>query len=432
MNRIILACKQNGHSRQLVAQFNAVISSDVVPRENDYKELIFACSRKADPIGANFWFDRLHDEDFVPSAVCYESVIQSFAKRRQPGDLSHCDKWIETMRQKEFMPNVQTMNILLSAHIKTAQKREVVTLFNKMLIKDVVSYTSMIEYYLGVCHDEPAAFKLLNEMVNLDVQPNVRTYNAFLNFCARRDNVAAADIWFDRIENEELVPDSTTFSCIVSAHLRLGDFETVNRYLGKMNVYKIAPEVNMVNKLIDVYALAADFDGAVNLFDQYFGGYSLNSASSSSSSPSNSTSSGSSPSTAPATGLMPDIKSYNGVIMAALRSGNGSVVMKWLETAESHGLKADEALYTAIINWYAQQGEQDLARVWFDRMVESGIQPESSVLNAMVSKIGRAPTTWTRTGGAKNDKIQQRVKQIHGGDVGDQFHEDFDDMEQSA
>lgn len=422
MNRIIAACKQNGHNRSLLNQFNAALAADVLPRENDYRDLIFACSRKADPIGANFWFDRLVDGEFSPSAVCFESVIQSFAKRRQAGDLSQCAKWIAAMRDKDLSPNAQTMNILLSAFIKTEEKKEIVQFFNKMQIKDVVSYTCMIEYQLGVCRDESAAYKLLDAMIASNVQPNVRTYNAFLNFCARHDNAIAADVWFERIENENLTPDNATFGGLLSAHLRLGDLKSVNKYLEKMNEYAIAPEAVLVNKLVDIYAAAADFDGAVSLFERYFPDYVYSASSASSSSP---------PSMSEKHVLVPDIKSYTSVILAGLRSGKGPLAMKWLEVAESHGFRADQALYSAVINWYAQQGDQDTARIWFDEMIAAGIQPESSGLNAMVSKIGRTPTTWTRTGGVKNDRIQQRVEQMHG-DANTAVPADFEGVEMSA
>ena len=227
------------------------------PSARDFRELIFSCSRNADPPGCVYWLDQMSDFEFSPNACVYEAVAQSFAKRNKPGDLTNSEMWLETMMGERFSPSEQTVSVLLSAYSKDsssssssgapADKQRVVDFFDSLEScyhlprKNVVMYSIMIEFLLLQHDDESAALELLTRMRAEGVQPNIRTYNSFVSYCSKHGNAIAADVWYAEIEKQKdgahVQPDLATFTHLITAHHRQQGEGHCEGYCSKVDFY---------------------------------------------------------------------------------------------------------------------------------------------------------------------------------------------------
>ncbi|CAN6450917.1 unnamed protein product [Victoria cruziana] len=136
-----------------------------------------------------------------------------------------------------FMPNTQTLNILLMG-FKESRNLTAVELFYHDLIRrgcvpNTVTYNIRIDSFCkkGRVHD---ALRLFREMEENHCSPTIETYTTLIHgFCITRDPVRARQI-FDEMVNHDLKHDSVAYNALISCYVRVGDLKSAVDLMDEM------------------------------------------------------------------------------------------------------------------------------------------------------------------------------------------------------
>ncbi|GKV52283.1 hypothetical protein SLEP1_g58871 [Rubroshorea leprosula] len=147
--------------------------------------------------------------------------------------------------------------------------------FDRMVERDIVSWTSMICGYCNVGNMD-IAFDLLQRMKLEGLSPNDFTWNALVSGYARVGDIRGAVALFDRMIGEGLVPDLITWNAIISGyHNRIApslwiDWINSKSVKDAENVLEKMPIKNSAswNALIGCYGKHGMIDSAIMLFER--------------------------------------------------------------------------------------------------------------------------------------------------------------------
>ncbi|KAK6247826.1 hypothetical protein QUC31_019391 [Theobroma cacao] len=136
--------------------------------------------------------------------------------------------------------DVSVGNGLIDMYCKCGNVGYARKVFERIVERDVASWTSMISGYFNVGNSENAL--VLFERMKLEgLQPNEFTWNLMIAGFARRGDINAAFALFDRMNKEGMVPDLVTWNAIISGFAQgQCPFEALNLF-GNMLVSGIKP-----------------------------------------------------------------------------------------------------------------------------------------------------------------------------------------------
>ena len=177
-----------------------------------------------------------------PDPASYAIVINAYSRI---GD----EKMAQYVFDKINAPNIYAYNSLLSAYAKNGLIDECMSIISDLEAKksivgpNVISYTTVINS-LNKRGRIKQAQDILDRMINIGVQPNIITYNSFLDAWARkakfeRDAAREAErLLTQMIKNESefegIQPDMVSYSTVVHAYSRRGEAKEAERILFKM------------------------------------------------------------------------------------------------------------------------------------------------------------------------------------------------------
>merc|ERR1719262_37924 len=85
-----------------------------------------------------------------------------------------------------------------------------------------------------------------------------------------------------------------------------------------------------------------------------------------------------------------DAVSYNMVISACAKQGNGDKARAWMQKMLDNGVKPDIASFNSAIDSCARCGDTNGAGKWLSRMKEAGVQPNTITYNALINTCARS------------------------------------------
>ncbi|WCJ23834.1 Pentatricopeptide repeat (PPR) superfamily protein [Euphorbia peplus] len=199
--------------------------------------------------------------DVEPNEVTMISVLSACSKN---GDLSVGKGIYEFIKKKNLNFSLNLINAVLDMYVKCGCVVTAREIFNNMRLKDVFSWTTMINGYarsgeLGVARN------LFNEMP----ERNVVSWTAMISGYSQNNKPQEALEMYHNMVKSGLVPVENTLVCVLSACGQLGNLE-----LGKWihlheieNKMRFKTSVITANALIDMYAKCGVLDSAVEVFN---------------------------------------------------------------------------------------------------------------------------------------------------------------------
>uniref|UniRef100_A0A0A9GMX1 Pentatricopeptide repeat-containing protein n=1 Tax=Arundo donax TaxID=35708 RepID=A0A0A9GMX1_ARUDO len=108
--------------------------------------------------------------------------------------------------------------------------------FNNILLKDIVSWSSMIEAYSSHGYDREA-LALFHQMLEEEVRPNGVTFLSLLSACSHTGLVSEARELFDCMTRKcSIAPELGHYTCMVDVLGRSGNLEEAVQVISDMNV----------------------------------------------------------------------------------------------------------------------------------------------------------------------------------------------------
>ncbi|RZC30564.1 pentatricopeptide repeat-containing protein At2g29760, chloroplastic-like [Glycine soja] len=243
-------------------------------------------------------------------------------------------------------------NALIDMYAKCGHLQFAKHVFDQMLDKDVVSWTSMVNAYANQGLVENAV-QIFNHMP----VKNVVSWNSIICCLVQEGQYTEAVELFHRMCISGVMPDDATLVSILSCCSNMGDLA-----LGKQahcyicdNIITVS--VTLCNSLIDMYAKCGALQTAVDIF---FG--------------------------------MPEknVVSWNVIIGALALHGFGEEAIEMFKSMQASGLYPDEITFTGLLSACSHSGLVDMGRYYFDIMISTfRISPGVEHYACMVDLLGR-------------------------------------------
>ncbi|KAJ7567538.1 hypothetical protein O6H91_02G151800 [Diphasiastrum complanatum] len=236
--------------------FNSMLTRNVV----SWSAMIVGYSKSRQPLKALQLFQQMRHERVEPNRVTFVGMLNACSNG---GALEEGRKVHIKVIQSHFKLDVNIGNSLIDMYIKSGCPSDAFRVFENLMTRTVVSWTIMIEGLVKL-GEEKMALKLFQRMQKEQVEPNIVTFVAVLNACAR---VAAldegrrthSDIIRSQMDSNVLVR-----SCLVYMYAKCGSLADACR------VFNESPLRDAVvwNAMILGYAIHGLGKDALWLFEQ--------------------------------------------------------------------------------------------------------------------------------------------------------------------
>ncbi|KAF5205300.1 Pentatricopeptide repeat-containing protein, partial [Thalictrum thalictroides] len=135
-----------------------------------------------------------------------------------------------------FSSYVHIGNALISMYSKCGNVVQALYIFERMKVKDIVTWNSMIAGYAqhGLAD---LALNMLKEMEKVEIKPDAITFLAVLSSCRHAGLVELGQLCFKFMVQHGLEPDLDHYSCIVDLLGRAGFVEEAKHFIDKMPIF---------------------------------------------------------------------------------------------------------------------------------------------------------------------------------------------------
>ncbi|GAB4835164.1 hypothetical protein Ancab_000073 [Ancistrocladus abbreviatus] len=222
----------SGITRILASLESKLVGAYASSGDLRYAQLLFNKMPQPNIFAFNWMISAMGFCGHYGEAIGYFSLIQSLGEAPNKYTFSvvlkTCVGLLDLNKGKEvhgviykmgFECDISVGNVLIDMYCKCGRIYDGRKLFDRMLSRDVVSWTSMISGYCGVGKLNESIL-LFNRMTLEGVEPNDFTWNAMLAGYAMSGDYNKAFMFFSRMKREGLVPDLVTWNALISGFAR--------------------------------------------------------------------------------------------------------------------------------------------------------------------------------------------------------------------
>ncbi|KAK9273111.1 hypothetical protein L1049_017918 [Liquidambar formosana] len=153
-----------------------------------------------------------------------------------------------------FESDVSVANALVDMYCKCGSVYYARRVFDRMVRRDVASWTCMICGYTNIGHLEQSLV-LFEQMKSAGLEPNDFTWNAIIAGYARKGDCNGAFALFSRMSRDRLVPDLVTWNAMISGFAQSHRAVEAMKLFQEMLVSGIRPNHVTVTGLLPVCGL---------------------------------------------------------------------------------------------------------------------------------------------------------------------------------
>ena len=243
------------------------------------------------------------------------------------------------INQSRMEQNTYVANNLVSVYIKCGDLEAACKVFDKLVKKNVFSWTIIIGGYAKHKRAEKA-MELFNQMWQKGVQPNAFTFSSVLKACANPSALQWGKEVHACVRHAGLESDVRVGSALVHMYAKCGSIDDARLAFDKME------ERDVITWSVMIGGLAEHGCGseAYELFLQML-----------------------------REGFKPDAVTYASILNACASAG----ALEWVKEVHMHareaGFESDVRVGSALVHMYAKCGSIDDARLAFDKMEERNV-----------------------------------------------------------
>jgi pentatricopeptide repeat protein len=263
-NFVIKACAKKGDVACAETWFMKMRSMGLTPNKTSYNMILDACVKADNLEAVEKWFIRFIDDGQTPDEVSYATMIYAHAKH---GATEQAEKWLQQSLNAGVQPNIVTYNSLIFAcsrrgDIAGAEKWAYEAEKNDLSAR-VSNHTVLVDAFAESGDESPAG-----KMSSSKVEPNVVTYSAMIDACAKAGDRVRAERWHRRMLERGLQPNGYTFSSVIAACAKAGDVVAACQYLEDMEKAEIHADIVVYGSVLNACSKAGDVDRAKKIFQQ--------------------------------------------------------------------------------------------------------------------------------------------------------------------
>lgn len=243
-------------------------------------------------------------------------------------------------------------NVLLDMYAKCGDLLSARTIFDRILVKNVVSCTSMIGAY-----SKHGLFRHAREMFDRIPEKNVVSWNSMISCYVQEGRCTEALLLFRQMCETTIMPDEATLVVVLSACSQIGDLAMGEKAHCYIYSNKIMITATLLNALIDMYAKCGALQTAMDFFFKF---------------------------------TDKNLVSWNVIIQALALHGYGLEALKLFNMMHTLGIWPDEITFTGLLSACSHSGLVSVGHYLFERMSSIyGIIPEIEHYACMVDLLGR-------------------------------------------
>ncbi|KAH9303130.1 hypothetical protein KI387_014713 [Taxus chinensis] len=226
-NTMVAGLAQNGHVDQALKLFQEMPEKNVV----SWTSMIAGYTQNGHSNEALKLFREMQLADVKPNPDTFASVIPACANL---ASLNHGKEIHDSIHRNGFLSDVFVESALVDMYAKCGSIDHACKVFRKMLIRDVVSWNTMITGYamhgLGM-----ETIHLFEEMLLSSLNPNGITFVGVLSACCHAGLVQAGLQYFDCMRQiYHITPTTEHFCCMVDLLGRAGYLNEAENFVKEM------------------------------------------------------------------------------------------------------------------------------------------------------------------------------------------------------
>ncbi|KAL3500638.1 hypothetical protein ACH5RR_039731 [Cinchona calisaya] len=248
--------------------------------------------------------------------------------------------------------DVHVQNALLDVYAKCGDLNAAQTLFDRMVHRNVVSWTSLLTAYA-----KHGCLEVAKDIFSRMPVKNVVSWNSMISSYVREGHSQEALDLFFKMCKSEVKPDETTLVGVLSASCQLGDLVMGNKIHDYIRSNNIKCSVTLYNALVDMFSKCGSLVKAFDLFLE-----------------------------------IPEknIVSWNVMIGALAFHGIGHKAVQLFEEMQACGKWPDKITFIGLLSACCHSGLTDIGWYYFDKMSSIyGVPREIEHYVCMVDILGR-------------------------------------------
>merc|ERR1719476_990730 len=202
-------------------------------------------------------------------------------------------------------------------------------------------------------------------MIQRGVEPNVKTFSAVIDTCAKAGNLARAEHWHHRMLEKGIAPNAHSYTALISACAKQADAggaEAAEQWLDRSEQAGVVNDVVVYSSVIDACGKAGDAERAMRIFRRM-----------------------------QARGLKPHVVAYAALARPFAYRGDWIKVESIAQGMEAEGVVVNEYFTYAQLLSYAvarpRQGER--AEACFRKAHRVGVKANDHVVGVLARAVGR-------------------------------------------
>ncbi|XP_047328570.1 pentatricopeptide repeat-containing protein At2g22410, mitochondrial-like [Impatiens glandulifera] len=332
--------------------FNAVKVFDESPERDvvSWTTMIDAYSQNHLPDEALNLFNLMLSSGIEPNYITMITVLSACSQKK---DLTIAKSIHEYMKSTNVKQTLNLTNALLDMYVKCGCLLTAEEIFRKMEVKDVFSWTSMINGY-SINND----LKLARECFDQMPYRNIVSWNAMIAGYSQNNQPKNAVLLFHEMTKAGFIPIENTLVCVLSACAQLGFMEEGRKIKSfYIDNNKIRLSLILANAFIDMYAKCGDIQGAEEIFH----------------------------------GMKErDLITWNSMIMAYASHGYAEKALIIFNSMQNVGFNPDDITFIAVLSACSHGGLAAKGKQYFETMeLHFGLTPKMEHYACMVDVLGR-------------------------------------------
>ncbi|XP_062028387.1 pentatricopeptide repeat-containing protein At1g32415, mitochondrial [Rosa rugosa] len=250
-------------------------------------------------------------------------------------------------------PSVQSCNSMINGYLQIGQLEQAQNLFDRLPIRDKISWTSMITGYFNVGKVSKACY-LFQIMPDRDAI----SWTAMISGHVQNELFAEATDIFFKMHSEGVSPLNSTYSVLLGVAGAMSYLDSGRQFHGLLIKTHYELDLFISNSLISMYAKCGEIDDAYRAFSNM---------------------------------SLRDLISWNSMIMGFSDHGHANEALKIFEAMEQSGAHPNSVTFLGILSACSHAGLVHRGWEFFNAMSDVyGIQPASEHCICMINLLGRA------------------------------------------
>ncbi|EGF78937.1 hypothetical protein BATDEDRAFT_90333 [Batrachochytrium dendrobatidis JAM81] len=334
-------------------------------------------------------YNQMIQSGIKPNLWTFTFLLRMFA---QQGDLVHANSIWERLRFMGVMPDIVLYTMLIKLRADKGDISGMLKLFSEFksfgLVPDCRLYNALLHGY-NLANDLMAMQTLYTHMIlEENVIPDETTFTTIMHAHIKAGNLAGARQWFKRMVDavtvDDLLPATKfnqkqqhasirtspisikpgviSYTVLMSGLAELGNIGQLEKMFLEMVQNNIAPNLYTYTIIIQGYIVSHNMTAALQVFRQMI----------------------SDPDP-----IVPDHEVYKTMIGGYVGLGDFDTAWTWISNMEQDGIKPTEKTFALFIDAHIARSDLDSAYNVYEQMLSKNIDPSEHILVALLVHLCR-------------------------------------------